>query len=234
MSIVETTDGADVERALKAAHERLCLRGYGWSFAGRAGQTLEHSIVDRTVGRAQRLVFEGPPLVAPPLKQDAAIRRPEVHHGARIDASAIFKPLTANEVHDLARWRAAEERRIAPEKRRRRAEFIAEEARKLAERRPGMTIEAARAVIEKQANGLLTPSIVLVFDDDDVGAKTVADVLDRPDEFAGLTLADPLEGPAAGRNKAAILHRRRRSAVGSQLLAAWPNDLSLHGTTPRR
>ena len=54
-------------------------------------------------------------------------------------------------------------------------------------------------------NGFLTSSIVLVFDDDDVGEKTVDDVLDSPDEFAGLTLADPLEGPSAGRNKAVIL-----------------------------
>ena len=47
-----------------------------WS--ARPGQLLERSIIDRMVGAAERLVFEGPPEVVPPLRQDAAARKPTV------------------------------------------------------------------------------------------------------------------------------------------------------------
>ena len=37
---------------------------------GAAGQLLERSIVDRMVGGPERLVFEGGPMLVPPLQQD--------------------------------------------------------------------------------------------------------------------------------------------------------------------
>lgn len=51
-------DGGDVERFLKALHERCWLAGLGWLMVGACGQLLERSIVDRMVGRPERLVFE--------------------------------------------------------------------------------------------------------------------------------------------------------------------------------
>jgi hypothetical protein len=189
---LEAANGGDSERALKAAHDRLWLKGFGWSIVGRAGQILERSIIDRSVGRPERLVFEGGPVVKLPLRQDAASRRPEACRGARIDTAAIFKPLSASERHEVARRKAEEEKRLAPEKRRRRAEFIADEARKLVARRPGTSLAAAKVAIEKQTSGILTSNIQLIFDDDEI--HTVAEVLDAPEAFEGRNLADPLEG----------------------------------------
>jgi hypothetical protein len=71
-----------------------------------------------------------------------------------------------------------------------------------------MTRERAQRVVERQADhGILLPSIVLPFDDDDIRGCTVADVLANPIRFAEATLADPLEGPVYGVGKAKILRR---------------------------
>ena len=74
-SMSSITDGADAVRFLKTLHARCWLAGFGWMNVGAAGQLLERSIIDRMVGAAERLVFEGPPVVEPPLRQDAAARR---------------------------------------------------------------------------------------------------------------------------------------------------------------
>jgi hypothetical protein len=60
-------DGCDVERFLKTLHLRCWLSGFGWMMVGAGGQLLERSIVDRVVGSPERLVFEGPPILTPPL-----------------------------------------------------------------------------------------------------------------------------------------------------------------------
>ena len=72
---VAITDGADAVRFLTTLHARCWLAGFGWMDGRSAGQLLERSIIDRMVGAAERLVFEGPPVVEPPLRQDAAARR---------------------------------------------------------------------------------------------------------------------------------------------------------------
>ena len=72
-------------RFLKTLHARCWLGGFGWMNVGAAGQLLERSIIDRMVGAAERLVFEGPPVVEPPLHQDAAARRPTVVAGDVLD-----------------------------------------------------------------------------------------------------------------------------------------------------
>src|SRR6185436_16279210 len=71
--------------------------------------------------------------------------------------------------------------------------------------RTGMTAAEAAAVLEKQADGLLLSSVVLEFDDPDLGGATVADVLDDPLKYAGETLADPIEGREDGSCKAIVM-----------------------------
>src|SRR4029077_8792186 len=63
-------DGSDIERFLRALHDRCWLAGFGWMMVGAGGQLLERSIVDRMVGGAERLVFEGGPILKAPLQQD--------------------------------------------------------------------------------------------------------------------------------------------------------------------
>jgi hypothetical protein len=98
---LEITDGADVERFLRALHDRCWLAGLGWMMAGAGGQLLERSIVDRMVGSPERLIFEGDPILVPPLAQDRESRRPMAVDGVPLDTLAACPPLTIVETAKL-------------------------------------------------------------------------------------------------------------------------------------
>ena len=96
-NFVVVKDGADVERFLKTLHDRLWLAGLGWHMVGAAGQLLERAIIDRVVGTPERLVFEGAPILEPPLIQDADSRKPIAVSGNALDTLAACPPLTVTE-----------------------------------------------------------------------------------------------------------------------------------------
>jgi len=75
---IAVRDGADIKRFVDVVHDRCWLAGFGWYAFGKAGQLLSRSLVDVAVASPERLVFEAPPFVEPPLKQDTAARRPVV------------------------------------------------------------------------------------------------------------------------------------------------------------
>jgi hypothetical protein len=201
---VAIADGADAVRFLKTLHARCWLAGFGWMNVGSAGQLLERSIIDRMVGAAERLVFEGPPVVEPPLHQDAAARRPSVVAGDVLDSLAACPPLSIIESQAFDQLRAQERVCLAPECAAKRAAWIAGRTAGLMQR-TGMTEAEAKATLEKYASGLLLGSVELEFDDADLVGMTVADVLDDPERFIGETLADPIEGVADGRGKAKVM-----------------------------
>ena len=74
--LVAIEDGTDAERFLKTLHDRCWLAGLGWMMVSANGALLERSIVDRMMFAPERLVFEGAPILSPPLKQDQQRRRP--------------------------------------------------------------------------------------------------------------------------------------------------------------
>jgi hypothetical protein len=197
---IVANDGADAERFLNALHDRCWLAGLGWCVVSKAGSLLERSIVDRIVGLGERLVFEGGPIVDPPLVQDAATRRPEIHAGAQLDTRAACPPLSATEKTAKAALRAAENQRLAAVAERTREAYIDEKARDLLVYRKGMTLPEARAAVEKRIGGILTPDLILPLDDDDARV-TVGQVLDNPAPFVGLTMADPIDGDERGKAK---------------------------------
>jgi hypothetical protein len=94
---VVAENGADIERFLKTLHDRCWLAGLGWMIVGEAGQLLERSIIDRMVGTAERLVFEGGPILEPPLEQDKDSRKPIAAPGDALDTLAACPPLTVTE-----------------------------------------------------------------------------------------------------------------------------------------
>ena len=102
---VAVRDGTDIERFLATLHQRCWLTGFGWLIVGVAGQLLDRSIMDRMVGRPERLVFEGPPILGPPLTQDTESRRPIASNGEALDTS-ICPPLTVVEKQTLAKLKA--------------------------------------------------------------------------------------------------------------------------------
>jgi hypothetical protein len=201
-------NGTDAERFLKTLHERCWLHGLGWFMVGVAGQLLERSIVDRMVGSPERLVFEGPPILEPPLSQDADSRRPIVFDGKILDTVAACPPLTVIEKAALAKLKAEASQRLLPERNRARDKFIDVQSAKLA-KRAGIYKEAAARVIEHQCRGVLLPDVVLVLDDHQT--ITVADVLADPARYEGHTLADPIEGVEYGRATAKIMRRANRT-----------------------
>jgi hypothetical protein len=90
-------EGSDGERFLRVLHDRCWLAGFGWMMVGAGGQLHERSIVDRVVGSPERLVFEGAPVLEPPLAQDQESRRSVAVEGEALDTVSACPPLTAVE-----------------------------------------------------------------------------------------------------------------------------------------
>ncbi len=127
-------NGTDVERFLKTLHVRLWLTGFGWLMIGIGGQVLERSIVDRMVGGAERLVFEGPPILLPPLAQDAEARKPIAFDGDALNTFAVCPPPTIVEQSAYRTALARAKDALAPDIAAARASFVAEQAERLATR----------------------------------------------------------------------------------------------------
>jgi hypothetical protein len=214
-------DGSDVERFLRSLHERCWLAGLGWLMVGAGGQLLERSIVDRMVGAPERLVFEGGPILEPPIAQDRESRRPVPFDGEAIDTVLACPPLTIIETSKLRALKAQHAHRLAGDSATARAAFMRAQAGRLAER-TGMSEQAAVREIARQCDGILLPEIELPFDDHEFAGCTVGDVLADPMRFEGATLADPLEGVDYGICKAQLMRR----ADGTQ----WIHSFA-HGRT---
>lgn len=214
-------DGSDIERFLRTLHDRCWLHGLGWVMVGAGGQFLERSIVDRMVYAAERLVFEGAPILTAPLQQDASLRAPLASEGQPINTMVACRSLTLIEKAKLGDLKAAERHRLGNAAAKVRQAFLQEHATKIAAK-VGTTPERARRSVEKLCGGVLLPDIELPFDSDEMRGCTVGDVLADPDRFVDATLADPLEGISYGRGKAKIMRRLDGSL--------WVNSFA-HGHT---
>ncbi|MGJ0510662.1 MAG: hypothetical protein ACR652_26760 [Methylocystis sp.] len=209
---IAVEDGSDIARALNDLNKRLWLKGYGWIHVTFSGQALIRTFVDASVGSPERLVFEGAPIVEPPLVQDHEARRALAKPGLVVDTRSAIKPLAEAEREHLLGMIAAERRVMNPKiyaARRASDERLAQE---IAERE-GVPFEPVIRRVRKRHQRILLPEMPLVMDDDELGTVTVADVLKNPERFVGETLADPLEGPSYGRCKAMIMHDRANGDI---------------------
>ena len=164
---------------------------------------LERLIVDRMVGAPERLVFEGAPVLDPPLAQ---YQRPAVAtEGEAIDTVAACPPLTIVETARFDAAVGAASHRLAPLVARARDSFVKDHAATLAAR-TGMDPRLAERVVERQCAGAVSTS-ALPFDDPSLAGRTVSDVLADPARFDGETLADPIEGVSYGACKAKIMRQ---------------------------
>jgi hypothetical protein len=218
---IPVRDGTDIERFLKTLHVRCWLHGLGWMMVGSAGQLLERSIVDRMVGAPERLVFEGPPILARPLSQDKASRRPIVSDGNVLDTISACPPLSVVEQQKLRKLKAEASYSLTPEQARARETWAADQTQRLM-KRTGLSKDEATRVIECQSQGILLPDVELVFTDPGLAGATVAHVLDNPARFEGRSLADPLEGIDYGRSTAKVMRRSNGTP--------WINSFA-HGRT---
>ena len=193
-------DGSDARGFLYALHDRCWLAGLGWYLVGAAGQLLERSIIDRSVFGPERLVFEAKPDLDAPL--DQAERKAFVHDGSPFGSVTNCPELTRAERAKLEDIKRKAARALDREAAQARANFIRERKAKAVE--AGMPPDDAQRMVEQWSRGVLRPSIVLHFDDDEVGQATVAHVLADPERFDGETLLDPLEGIVQGVNCAIV------------------------------
>jgi hypothetical protein len=203
---ITVQDGSDVERFLKTLHARCWLAGYGWFMVGVGGQLLERSIVDRMVYAPERPVFEGAPILEPPLQQDQERRRPVPTDGELMDTRGACPDLDVAERSQLRELKLKSAHTLKGESAKVRREFEERQAQALATR-TGMSLRSAQQQAARQVEGILLPDVPLPFDDEEFKDCTVGDVLADPERFEGTTLADPLEGVDYGRCMARIMRR---------------------------
>ena len=213
-------DGTDAVRFLETLHARCWLAGFGWGWINRGGAFMERSIVDRMVGASERLVFEGPPKLKPPLQQGS--RRPVAVHGAVLDTMAACPPLSIVEQARFDDLTAKEKARLRPEMARVRDAFVTAEVKRLIAR--GKPEPTARKTVERWCEGVLLPDVVLEFDDEELTGCTVGDILADPERFEGATLADPIEGSPYGWCKAKVMRR----ASGQPFIHSFAHGRALY------
>jgi uncharacterized protein DUF5906 len=201
---IVVADGADIPRFLSDLHDRLWIAGLGWGMISAAGSFLERALVDRACGTPERLIFEGPPIIVPPLEQGP--RLAEAHEGAVLDTLTACPPLTATEKAEVDKLKAAERARLKPEGEATRAKWSEGHVKRIVA--TGMPEPWARAQVARWLDKQeLSGDFPLPFDDGKLAGTTVATVLGSPDKFLNRPLADPFEGPAYGRGKARIYRR---------------------------
>src|SRR5262249_39782048 len=191
-------DGSDSERFLKTLHRRCWLMGLGWYAISAAGTLLARSIIDRAVATPEHLCFEGPPLLGPGLAQDKAARIPKVVDGDWLDTRTACPSLNALERSRLKDLQAKAAFALNAERARVRTAWLQHGPREIATR-CGMTVEPARWIAPKHADGELLPAVELTFADPAIGVVAVGAVLADPDKYVDEPLADPWEGPSYGR-----------------------------------
>ncbi len=119
---VGIADGSDAERALRVADARCWLAGFGWLMIGKGGALLKRSIVDRMVGGAERISFEGAPDLVSPLGQDS--RPAEVTPGGLWDTRTALPELTLMERTKVGDLERAETYRLKTDAEKVRAKFV--------------------------------------------------------------------------------------------------------------
>jgi hypothetical protein len=189
---------SDAKRFLETLHQRAWLAGLGWFLVGTAGQLLERGIVDKSVASPERLVFEGAPVVEPPLAQDASRRKAVASDGTLpLDSAAATPDLTAEEADAYRRLTMAAQAALKPAAKAEQQRWLAREGAKLGP-------DGERVLKNALAKRTLTGALILHFDDEELGSVTVDEVMADPARFADETLADPLDGVEYGLGKAKL------------------------------
>jgi hypothetical protein len=216
---IRIRNGADAVRFLHVMHDRLWSAGYGYFTIGKAGQPLERSLIDKSVGAPERIVFEAPPILEPPLVQDAELRAPRVYEGeggaadggggagdAGLDTIELFPSLTLVEQTHCKKLKAQAWELLQAEAAEARRVFLETQVDRLV-KRTGMATKRAWQVATRWCEGILHPSVELPFDDPALAGKTVGDVMADPEAYEGETLSDPIEGEEYGVCKAMVMLR---------------------------
>jgi predicted P-loop ATPase len=80
-------DATDAPRFVRALHERMWERGFGWLQVTADGKVLARSMIDIAVAAPERLIFEAKPVVHPPLEYEERV--PAINEGQAFDSSSV-------------------------------------------------------------------------------------------------------------------------------------------------
>jgi hypothetical protein len=202
-------DATDIERATKVLARRAWLRGYGWIAVSKAGSLLIRGPIDEAVASPERLIFEGAPIVVPPLVQSGRTARAQGE--GVLDTRRVVLDLTPEEQREYEALVAEAKCGCEAEAARVAEAYDVERVAELVGR--GVSEAKAREVVRRQREGrVLTPDAVIYFDD--AGWVSVADVLKDPSKYDGRTCADPVEpyyhsGGGKPDNNCAVFYTRR-------------------------
>jgi hypothetical protein len=207
---IPVQDAHDIPRSLRALHDRLALNGLGWTLLGRSGAILERSLVDVSVGSPERLIFEGAPVIEPPLIQAPRPVLMVNTDAAPLDTVTGILDLTKAERDTLARMRGQARKDVAQASTQRRKEWAKARGVDIAKRTKGNAKEITEQLLQSgphdPGNPIeLTGVLLLEFDDPKIGEITVSQMMADLERYTGETLADPLEGSAYGRGKAMVM-----------------------------
>jgi len=146
------------------------------------------------VGAPERLVFEGGPLLDPPVRQEPERAASQTAiSGTALNTIADCLPLTVADKSRLQELKAKSAHRLAGERAKAHQAFIAAQAKQLAARK-GINSQGGNAHDRAAMRGRLAAGRRAAVRRSELAGCTVADILADPDKFEGATLADPLEG----------------------------------------
>lgn len=175
---------------------RAWSEGLAWCTLSASGSVLIRSIVDVAVASPERLIFEAPPIVLPPL-----VRRPAptiVHNGIAVAPPVI----TDTERRKAARREDETRRLIKPEAKQAETAWVERQVQQEAERH-GTSREAARKTVGQRLRKRILDDDMML-DLADGGQITTATLLDNPKRFDRLSIPDPIEGKSYGPDKATL------------------------------
>jgi hypothetical protein len=185
---VAVVDATDIARATKALAQRAWLKGYGWIAISRAGSLLVRSPIDEAVASPERLIFEGAPIVVPPLAQGP--RGARVVGRGLLDTRQALPELTSEEQHRVTALIDAAKRAAEPEAARVKALWMDARVAELV--RKGVNEAKAREVVKRQfETHVLTPENRVCFDE--FGEVLVGAILCNTYTYNNYTCADPDE-----------------------------------------
>lgn len=167
----------------------------GYIFITAAGIPLERTVFDMAVFSPERLDFAAGGVCGKGLKKQVIFSR--FTPGDVVDLNCITEP------HDPYRHEmtvSAAKRGVEGQIAEKRAEYVLQQAARIAERQ-GITKAKAKVVVESRMENRLLPDDIVYTDD--MEPITIRSILLEPDTYNGMVVRDPLE-PEYGKSKAKI------------------------------
>jgi len=197
-------NGVDIPRFLRVVQDLCWLHGLAGFWITKDGKLDEYSIVDVSVGSAERLVFEADPKVNQPLVQAP---RPATLRGG--NTALATTEINADKSREkISKLKSSAKSKLKAAAAEVRENYITEKANELEAR--GVDPITARETAEKFVKDyVLGPEMTVEFIESELGVVDVATILADPARFDHQSCFDPVEGRDYGRANAMFFADRR-------------------------